>query len=132
MAAVEFAWESQSIRRVGWLAAARQAARFTAVVVFPTPPFWFATAMIRDKRFLASENLAKPARGCKMFHVEHPLCRENRRGTLAVFHVERSPAFPMCQCPNGFTSPALRLFHVKQERSWICRRTGNPASGRQK
>ena len=26
-------------------AAASEAARFTAVVVFPTPPFWFATAM---------------------------------------------------------------------------------------
>ena len=25
--------------------AARQAARFTAVVVLPTPPFWLATAM---------------------------------------------------------------------------------------
>ena len=27
--------------------AANEAARFTAVVVLPTPPFWFATAMIR-------------------------------------------------------------------------------------
>ena len=29
-----------------WLAAS-EAARLTAVVVLPTPPFWFATAMIR-------------------------------------------------------------------------------------
>ena len=71
MAAVEFAWESQSISRVGCSAVARQAAKFTAVVVFPTPPFWLATAMIRAKRFLASENLAKTAPRCKMFHVEH-------------------------------------------------------------
>jgi hypothetical protein len=27
--------------------AANEAARFTAVVVLPTPPFWFATAMMR-------------------------------------------------------------------------------------
>src|SRR5690349_22576374 len=47
MAAVALAWESQSTRRVGCSAVARQAARFTAVVVFPTPPFWFATAIIR-------------------------------------------------------------------------------------
>jgi hypothetical protein len=25
----------------------KEAARFTAVVVLPTPPFWFATAMTR-------------------------------------------------------------------------------------
>src|SRR6266404_5542198 len=48
MAAVALAWESQSTRSVGCSAIARQAARFTAVVVFPTPPFWFAIAMIRD------------------------------------------------------------------------------------
>src|SRR5271169_1894926 len=71
MAAVEFAWESQSMRRVGCSAAARQAAKFTAVVVFPTPPFWLATAIIRAKRILASENLAKASSRCKMFHVEH-------------------------------------------------------------
>ena len=34
---------SSTRRRV----AANDAARFTAVVVLPTPPFWFATAMIR-------------------------------------------------------------------------------------
>ena len=34
---------SSTRRRV----AANEAARFTAVVVLPTPPFWFATAMMR-------------------------------------------------------------------------------------
>jgi hypothetical protein len=34
-----------STRRVLLSAAARDAAKFTAVVVFPTPPFWFATAI---------------------------------------------------------------------------------------
>ena len=38
---------SSTLRRV----AANEAARFTAVVVLPTPPFWFATAMMR---FMAS------------------------------------------------------------------------------
>src|SRR5271154_6709845 len=49
MAAVAFAWESQSTRSVDCSAAARHAAKLTAVVVFPTPPFWFATAIIRAK-----------------------------------------------------------------------------------
>src|SRR5437660_2654067 len=76
MAAVALAWESQSTRRVGCSAVARQAARFTAVVVLPTPPFWFATAMIRAKYSPESENLAKSSQGCKMFHVEQPFDSE--------------------------------------------------------
>ena len=47
MAAVALACESQSTSKVECSEAARHAARFTAVVVFPTPPFWFATAIIR-------------------------------------------------------------------------------------
>jgi hypothetical protein len=43
------------MRSVGRSEAARDAARFTAVVVLPTPPFWFATARIqlRDPRELS-------------------------------------------------------------------------------
>ena len=36
---------SMSITRVRCSAMARDAARFTAVVVLPTPPFWFVIAM---------------------------------------------------------------------------------------
>src|SRR5882724_11502690 len=88
MAAVEFAWESQSIRRVGWSAVARHEARLTAVVVFPTPPFWLATAMIRAKDSPERRKSSKGGTrkqdvsrgtycGCglcgarQMFHVEH-------------------------------------------------------------
>ena len=42
-----FAWGSRSTRRVGRSATASALARLTAVVVFPTPPFWFTTAMQR-------------------------------------------------------------------------------------
>src|SRR6266851_8407733 len=70
MAAVAFACESQSTRSVGWSAAARHAARLTAVVVLPTPPFWLATAMMRAKVPPAGEKLAKDLDRCKMFHVE--------------------------------------------------------------
>src|ERR1700731_2834387 len=90
MPAVALAWESQSTRRVGCSAVARQAARFTAVVVLPTPPFWFATAMIRAKYSPESENLAKVGRGCKMFHVEQRLDGGNRASEGGLFHVEHS------------------------------------------
>ena len=45
---------SSTRRRV----AANEAARFTAVVVLPTPPFWFATAMMR---FMAAILTARAA-----------------------------------------------------------------------
>src|SRR3989304_1471819 len=48
---VAFAWGSRSTRRVAFSITAREAARLTAVVVFPTPPFWLATAMTWTKRF---------------------------------------------------------------------------------
>src|SRR5438445_2215760 len=40
---------SRSTSRVGRSASARPAARLTAVVVLPTPPFWFTTAMVLRK-----------------------------------------------------------------------------------
>src|SRR4030067_840221 len=46
---VAFAWGSRSTRRVVFSITAREAARLTAVVVFPTPPFWLATAMTWTK-----------------------------------------------------------------------------------
>src|SRR5665647_345190 len=49
MPLVAFPGGSPSTNRTCCSAAARLAARFTAVVVFPTPPFWFAMAMIRAK-----------------------------------------------------------------------------------
>src|SRR5216684_9308799 len=39
-------WGSKSTSNVRFSAAPRHAARLIAVVVLPTPPFWFATAMM--------------------------------------------------------------------------------------
>src|SRR5579862_2554197 len=41
-------WGSQSTSSVGAPRWANDAAKLIAVVVFPTPPFWLATAMILD------------------------------------------------------------------------------------
>src|SRR6185295_5007772 len=43
---VALPWGSRSTRSTRRFIAARLAARLTAVVVFPTPPFWFTTARI--------------------------------------------------------------------------------------
>ena len=44
---VALAWGSQSTSNVSFPAVARAAARLTAVVVLPTPPFWLAIQKIR-------------------------------------------------------------------------------------
>src|SRR6516162_4058537 len=91
MAAVAFAWESQSISRVGCSAAARQAARFTAVVVFPTPPFWLAIAITRAKAVpqTGESNRASPRKQ----DVSRGTVEIARRTASSVrnssFHVER-------------------------------------------
>src|ERR1700757_3604426 len=43
-------WGSRSMSRVRFSAAATLAATLTAVVVFPTPPFWLTTAMTWARR----------------------------------------------------------------------------------
>src|SRR5580704_16309849 len=60
---VVFPCGSESINRTRRSFAANEAARLMAVVVFPTPPFWFAIAI----------TFAKVPRGTKLsrFHVEH-------------------------------------------------------------
>ena len=53
-----FPWGSSSMTRTRSPPEASAAARLTALVVLPTPPFWFATAMIRV--LVGTLNLASP------------------------------------------------------------------------
>src|ERR1700730_17610132 len=140
MAAVALAWESQSTRRVGCSEAARQAAKLTAVVVLPTPPFWFAQAMILAKCF-ATRNLTNVWCTCKLFHVKRPPGRQFIRIRPAcsnsvsrfTFRFEPNVGVPtfdrlnfgellfyvkqngqrIAICPFGPTRLAKSLFHVK-------------------
>src|SRR5271155_3301217 len=58
---VVFPCGSESIKRTRRSLAANEAAKLMAVVVFPTPPFWFAIAMTLPKR---------PKHSIAWFHVE--------------------------------------------------------------
>ena len=49
---------SQSTSKVFTSAAANEEARLMAVVVFPTPPFWLATAMTRPIQFLENPEMS--------------------------------------------------------------------------
>src|SRR3954469_10239171 len=80
---VAFPCGSRSTRRTRFSATASEAARFTAVVVFPTPPFWFAIARTdpiqeppsaRQPRDVGDvpRGIDRAQRGAA-FHVEH--CR---------------------------------------------------------
>ncbi len=57
---VAFTCGSMSTRAVRFSAAARQAARFTAVVVFPTPPFWLMNAILLVMGLTLPERLDLP------------------------------------------------------------------------
>ena len=52
---VAFPWESASTSIVLYPLSARNAARFTAVVVFPTPPFWLMILMIFPIAYILSQ-----------------------------------------------------------------------------
>jgi hypothetical protein len=61
---------------------ANEAAMLIAVVVLPTPPFWLAIAMARDKfpsrkriPTITRRNLAELHFNRNLFHVEHTLQR---------------------------------------------------------
>src|SRR3990170_2015874 len=75
---VAFAWGSRSTRRVAFSITAREAARLTAVVVFPTPPFWLATAMTWTKRLLLRRP-ANPENGKKNVPVPFTTLRGRQR-----------------------------------------------------
>ena len=67
---VALAWESISIRRTFLFVAASEAAKFTAVVVFPTPPFWLATTKVIKVvcyHFFGGLNSKKPVFFPKIF-----------------------------------------------------------------
>src|SRR5438094_692946 len=49
MYSVRWPWASRSISNTRWPCSASAAPRLTAVVVFPTPPFCIATAIVRAK-----------------------------------------------------------------------------------
>src|SRR5262245_32769215 len=85
-ALVAFAWGARSIKRVGRSEAANQAARFTAVVVFPTPPFRLTPATTRLGAGLAPRGTPLGSKGrANGYHNTHGLVD----GRVASFHVER-------------------------------------------
>src|SRR5712671_2458198 len=79
---VEFDCGSQSTRSDLTSAAAKEAARLMAVVVLPTPPFWFATAITRPmgsgrlknmplRDFNEAAAISQCRKSVQLFYVEH-------------------------------------------------------------
>ena len=101
---VALPWGSRSISSTRRCVAASEAARLTAVVVFPTPPFWFATAMIRFIRL-------------KPYQVRRDNARHRVRGPGSG-----APPAPSSPAGSAFRSrpPALYL-------SWRSSRPPRPA-----
>src|SRR5262245_35986242 len=72
-ALVEFDCGSRSTRRTRFSERERAAARFTAVVVFPTPPFWLTMEIVR-----AMSRPPGPAfRAARVYHMVFSCMPEN-------------------------------------------------------
>src|SRR5437867_4507592 len=92
---VAFPCGSRSIRSVCLSARESPAARLTAVVVFPTPPFWLTTAMVRASR-------------SSVFHVEHSVACStwnitSLSGVISsrLMTKQEGPADPQCRKGDG-------------------------------
>jgi hypothetical protein len=84
-----------SMTRVGFSAAASDAERLTAVVVFPTPPFWFAMQMI-------------------FAGIVHRSFMKALRTISHLFFIKKGKMRGMIKKPLRFSSLNSRVFHVKQ------------------
>ena len=137
IAAVALACESQSTRSVRWSAAARQEARFTAVVVFPTPPFWFATAIIRAKLVSPCESRRDWRKSSKVSLGAQDVSRgtfaelwKNRRKLRLRHNCMMEFLSTRCFCstwniprgekPLNFAEDRMKLFHVEQSATLCC------------
>src|SRR5512134_2558002 len=90
-----FACGSRSTRSVARSEAAIDAARLTVVVVFPTPPFWFTTAMTRAAEW------PEPAAARLSPQLIGPL-EDNRDGTGGGYHAPRGASTDV---PRGTSVP---------------------------
>src|SRR5690606_37309206 len=83
---------SMSTTGVRRSATARHAPRLIAVVVFPTPPFWFAMAMIRDMR---SWGTGVELAGCSIYPFAPPWSKLGARRRVRRTYTLRPPMVPL-------------------------------------
>src|SRR5437588_2977317 len=102
---VALPWGSRSMRSTRRWVAASDAARLTAVVVLPTPPFWFALAMTR---FMGRQCTSPPARrwmrrfGATSGGPGRPESRPHRgiepgKSGVSGHHLLRAPSEPLAR-----------------------------------
>ena len=85
---VAFPCGSPSTSSVLCSATAKLAARLTAVVVFPTPPFWFAIAMIRATELEGVRSREYRRRATESTNVSRGTHQQARTSFLSSFHVK--------------------------------------------
>lgn len=125
---VAFPWGSPSMSKVRRSATARLAARFTAVVVLPTPPFWLAMAMTRATGMFAGvggRGNDRPRRSClelRLFRRLHNVARRSwcaRR--LACVLVPRGTPNGLrrtCHVAHKKAEPGLRALPMSTHLEW--------------
>src|SRR5215469_4207935 len=104
---VAFDCGSQSTSSVFSFAEASEAARLMAVVVFPTPPFWLATAIMRAIfNFLLENQRLERQHSPESFGMQRRITVQALKNSISLVPVKLA-----------WVSPALStigLFHVEQ------------------
>src|SRR5258706_7307778 len=115
---------SQTNSNVFTSAAEMEEARLMAVVVFPTPPFWLATAMMRPMIILEEKSRAKNSANAVVkstpyfgatFHVEHFL---QSHVSFSIPNVPRGTLFLLSCGASGFHNFQEGMFHVEHLKCW--------------
>src|ERR1700677_4222 len=104
-------WGSASTTNTRRSLAAREAPRFMAVVVFPTPPFWLVIAMTLAIRQILSE-----------FHVKHfnkPPVTPGNFGRAWNTGEQRAIRSQL-QFPDGFSADRARNHPIIPLRGFLC------------
>jgi hypothetical protein len=114
-----FAWGSQSTSRVLISAAASEAPRLMAVVVFPTPPFWLAMAITRLKGFegilVFPGRLAKRVSSSRMLggiQIQSAKFNLACGAACIVFHVKHSGGNSSRGVDPTFRTPFHKLTNI--------------------
>src|SRR6266550_6116790 len=114
---VALACGSRSMRRTRRLLTARQAARLTAVVVFPHPPFWFTRASRRAVGLLSPSTASLPTTRA-LVHIRRGHRPRPPAQFLLHFYLISTLNFSLCRCisfPTGHP-PRDCLVGVWEER----------------
>src|SRR3954464_9411843 len=106
---VAFPCGSRSTTSTRFSCAAREAERFTAVVVFPTPPFWFTTARTNAMRTLPHGGDARVPRGSDINQGADRTFKRRRAGEIPRSGFRAAPPTRIFSAPGLWRGSTMKI-----------------------